>query len=126
MTQEVSAVSVRKHITIEQMKVYSGGTNIHTSEDAGKDWGLGGALVQGGQLVGYLIEFMIRSEGEKFLSGGEISASFVKPVRPGNVVEVKASPAETSTPNGVPELQIWLENQDGEKVTVGTARIDAQ
>lgn len=117
-------VSVQKQITIEKMRRYSAETNsIHTSEEAGQKAGLGGAIAQGGQLVGYLIEYMIKSQGEKFLVGGEISVTFVKPVRSGDVVQVRSESQAAPSPECDLELQIWLENQRGDKVTVGTASV---
>jgi acyl dehydratase len=116
-------IPVRKAITIERMRSYSGEDNIHGSDEAGEAWGLGGALVQGGQLVGYLNEMMTRTLGAGFLKGGEIAVSFVQPVRTGDVV---VSGGELSGEHYVAgrlrlDYDVWLTNQNGDKVTVGKA-----
>ena len=114
---------VEKRITFETMRSYSGGKGIHAQEDVGKETGLGGALMQGGQLVAYLNQMMTSNFGEAYLRGGEIAVSFIKPVRPGDVVTTKGSVQEIR-PEGTRSRVVcedWLENQAGEKTTVGTA-----
>ena len=114
---------VKKGISFETMRSYSGGKGIHAQEDAGKDTGLGGALVQGGQLVAYLNQMMTNNFGESYLRGGDIAVSFIKPVRPGDVIITKGIVQEIR-PEGAKirvMCEVWLENQDGEKTTVGTA-----
>ena len=114
---------VEKRITFETMRRYSGDTGIQAQQDAGKEQGLGGALVQGGQLVAYLNQMMTDNFSEGYLTGGETSVSFIRPVRPGDLIfgkgivqEIRAEGARHRLVCGV-----WLENQDGEKTTVGTA-----
>jgi acyl dehydratase len=114
---------VEKRITFETMRSYSGEKGIHAQEDVGKETGLGGALVQGGQLVAYLNQMMAINFGEDYLRGGDISVSFIKPVRPGDVIAAKGL-VQTIHFEGVRlrvTCEVWLENQGGEKTTVGTA-----
>ena len=114
---------IEKQITFDTMRRYSGDTGIHSQEDAGKEQGLGGALVQGGQLVAYLNQMMTDNFGKYYLTGGEISVSFIKPVRPGDVVHGRGVVREIH-PIGARQqvvCEVWLENQGGEKTTVGTA-----
>ena len=112
-----------KVITAEKMARYSGGGNIHSDDVKAKASGLGGAIVQGGQLVGYLDEMMVRLLGEGFLRGGEISVTFIKPARPGDTLTTHGNVTATATVDGRErvECEVWLENQLGEKLTVGTA-----
>jgi acyl dehydratase len=114
---------LEKRITFETMRNYSGGKGIHAQEDVGKETGLGGALVQGGQLVAYLNQMMTTNFGEDYLRGGDISVSFIKPVRPGDVISTKGIVQEIR-PEGARSrvvCEVWLETQAGEKTTVGTA-----
>jgi acyl dehydratase len=116
-------VTVTKTATMEKMSQYSGAGNFHSDDKAGEQSGLGGAIVQGGQLVGYLNEMMVRTLGVGYIAGGAISVNFIKAVRPGDTVTTHAIRKETPA-DGDPariEFDIWLENQHGEKCTVGTA-----
>lgn len=112
-----------KVITAEKMARYSGAGNIHSDDAKAKASGLGGAIVQGGQLVGYLDEMMVRLLGEGFIQGGEISVTFIKAARPGDTLTTHGSVTSAGTVDGRErvECEVWLENQLGEKITVGTA-----
>ncbi len=114
---------VTKSITMEKMALYSGEGNIHSDDETARKRGLRGALTQGGQLVGYLNEMMLRALGPGFIEGGEISVTFLHPVRPGDVVSAHALEKESRSEGGRTriEFEVWLENQNGEKCTVGTA-----
>lgn len=119
----MQTVTVRKTISMDKMIRYSGGGGIHGDEETGRQQGLGGALTQGGQLVGYLNEMMLRTLGPGYISGGEISVTFILPVRAGDSVTTHGAQKESRTEDGRTriEFEIWLENQNGEKCTVGTA-----
>lgn len=115
--------ALTKVITMEKMSRYSGAGNIHSDDKSAQERGLGGAIVQGGQLVGYLDEMMVRLLGEGFVRGGEISVTFIQAVRPGDTLTTRGAVKSAGTVDGRErvECEIWLENQRGEKVTVGTA-----
>lgn len=115
--------TVRKNICLEDMQRYSGEDNHHGDPEAGRKLGLGGAIAQGGQLVGFLHEMMTRTLGEGFVHGGEISVSFVQPVRPGDVVTSGGTPTTQSSTDGRLRVHydIWLANQHGRRVVVGKA-----
>ena len=114
---------VTKRITMEQMARYSGAGNFHSDDSAGEQLGLGGAIVQGGQLVGYINEMLTRSLGEGFIAGGEIAVNFIRPARPGDTVTTGGTLTATTQRDARPHgtFDVWLENQAGEKLVVGTA-----
>jgi acyl dehydratase len=115
--------ALTKVITMEKMARYSGAGNIHSDDKSAQERGLGGAIAQGGQLVGYLDEMMVRLLGEGFVRGGEVSVTFIQAARPGDTLTTRGSVKATSVVDGRErvECEVWLENQKGEKVTVGTA-----
>jgi acyl dehydratase len=114
---------ITKRITMDQMARYSGAGNFHSDDGEGAQLGLGGAIVQGGQLVGYLDEMLVRSLGEGFIIGGEIAVNFIRPARPGDTVTTNGTLTATAEKDAKPHgtFEIWLENQAGEKLVVGTA-----
>jgi acyl dehydratase len=63
--------------------------------------------------------------GAAYLAGGEIGVSFIKPVRPGDVVRGKGVVQELQVEGVKRRLicEVWLENQVGEKTTVGNASV---
>ena len=116
--------AITKHITTEKMIRISGAGNIHSSEELAKEKGLGGIIVQGGQLCGYLNEMLVKTFGEGYVRGGEIAVSFIHRVRPGDSVTTHGKVTASSIADGIEscECEVWLENQSGEKVAVGTAK----
>lgn len=115
--------SIEKKISMETMRRYSGEAGIHAQDDAGEEHGLGRALVQGGQLVAYLNQMMISTFGEGYLRGGDIAVTFIKPVRSGDTMTARGVVQEVRPDGSWNRVicEVWLENQNGEKTTVGTA-----
>ncbi|MDA0338282.1 MAG: MaoC family dehydratase [Proteobacteria bacterium] len=114
---------ITKSISLEQMIRISGAGNIHSDQKAAEKRGTRGPIVQGGQLAGYLNEMMIVALGDGFISGGELSVSFIYPVRPGDTIFSFGEVTDEVVVDGRTRVHcnIWLENQNGQKVTVGTA-----
>lgn len=75
--------------------------------------------------MAYLNQMMTDNFGEAYLTGGEISVSFIKPVRPGDAVRGKGIVQEIRVEGAMRRLtcEVWLENQGGEKTTVGIASV---
>lgn len=123
MFMPVDFPKLSKHVTRDKMIRISGPGNIHSDEAMAASQGLGGIIAQGGQLSGYLNEMMTLALGDGFVRGGEIAVSFIHRVRPGDTVTTHGRlTSEVATPAGVRvECEVWLENQEGRKVTVGTA-----
>jgi len=122
---DVSFKRIEKSIVFNKMMRYSGEGNIHSSEEEAKKSGLGGVIVQGGQLVGYLTEMMLQTFGLSYLDRGEISVTFLVPVRPGDTVFTCGSVKETIVDGDrqVLDCEIWLENQSEQTVAVGSAKV---
>ena len=115
---------IEKQITLDKMKKYTGGPpGIHTDDEFARKKGLPGAVVQGGQIVGYLNEMMMSSLGQGYLEGGEISVVFVKSAKSGDVLHTRAEVKEQREVGGRKQIEceVWVENQLGEKLAVGTA-----
>lgn len=114
---------IAKAITLEQMTRISGAGNIHSDQKAAEKRGTRGPIAQGDQLAGYLNEMMVAALGDGYISGGEMSVSFIYPVRPGDTVFSFGEVTDEVATNGNRRVlcNVWLENQNGRKVTVGTA-----
>lgn len=121
---------VRHQITQEKIDRYSryvyGGrdtTNIHTDDETARRAGLPRAVAQGRYPIGYLSERLLELFGAGWVQGGRLDVALVKPIFPGDTITIGGVVTE-SIPEGKATrvvLDVWLENQDGEKVTSGTA-----
>lgn len=123
MGHEIS--SMPKAITLERMRLFSGWPmrNIHTDEDIAKMAGLPGPVAQGPMSVAYISEMLTGFFGESWLKGGKLSVSFIGMVQPRDTITAKGIIREKVAEGEAVRLvlEVWCQNQRGEKVTVGTA-----
>jgi len=68
-------------------------------------------------------ELMTRLLGEGFVKGGTMSMAFIKPVFAGDRLTVHGVVKERREEAGVTRVvvEVWCQNQDGDKTAVGTA-----
>ena len=71
----------------------------------------------------FISERMVDLFGAGFVSGGEISVTFVKPIFPGDTIRITAKVKEKAPENGKTRVvfDVALVNQDDIPVTAGTA-----
>ena len=121
-----------KPVTDEKILLFSGGSRhdsdfpkktIHTSLEFAKSCGLSKRAASGAMFEGYLAELMISLFGEGWLNHGKMNLTFIAVVEPGDTLVAKAviqsRHAESSNIRFV--MEVWCENQHGNKVVVGTA-----
>lgn len=131
---KVGAEYTGKTKTISETRVFafSGGRfdapgwpakNIHTDLEFAKSCGLQTRSVSATQYLGYLTELMIDLFGETWLSHGRMELKFIAIVDVEDSLLTKAvvisKALEGSGTRFV--LEMWCENQHGNKVAVGTA-----
>jgi acyl dehydratase len=97
--------------------------SIHTDEAWARAKGFRAPLAQGMMSTAYVSEMMTKFLGEGFVKGGTLSMSFIQPVYAGDRLtihgEVKEKRAEGTATRVV--VEVWCENQDGERTAAGTA-----
>jgi 3-hydroxybutyryl-CoA dehydratase len=120
-----------KHMTLQKMQWFSGGegraqrTNLHTDAAAAqRDTGLKQPFASGRMSLGYACEMMSRFVGlEQFNHTGMIDFRFIRPVMPGDTITVRGRVAEVKAlaEGSRVIVDIYCENQRGEKTSVGSA-----
>jgi len=117
--------SLDKELTQRHIDAYSGvrTRSIHTDEAWARRKGFRTTLAQGMMSTAYVSEMMTRFFGAGFVRGGTMSMAFVQPVYAGDrltvrgvVKELRAEGAGTRV-----VVDVWCENQHGQKTAVGTA-----
>jgi acyl dehydratase len=97
--------------------------SIHTDEAWARAKGFKAPLAQGMMSTAYVSEMMTAFLGAGFVKGGTLSMAFIKPVYAGDRLTVhgvvKEKRAEGAATRVV--VDVWCDNQDGEKTAVGTA-----
>ena len=109
-------MELTKHVTQDDMTLYSGPGNIHSDVDVAKRTGLDAPIAQGMMTLAYASELMTRVCGSAWLERGEIAVKFTKPVFAGDVVTVRAEQSGDG-------YEVEAANQGGDILLVGTARI---
>jgi acyl dehydratase len=97
--------------------------SIHTDEAWARAKGFRAPLAQGMMSTAYVSEIMTKFLGEGFVRGGTLSMAFLQPVYAGDRLtihgEVKEKRVEGSATRVI--VEVWCENQEGERTAAGTA-----
>jgi len=97
--------------------------NLHTDADKAKEAGLSIPIASGLQYQGHLFRLLEDLIGETWSHHGKMHAKYPRPVNAGDTVVAKVriqSKQETDEGTAI-EMEVWCENQNQEKVLVGTA-----
>ena len=114
-----------KDVSQRRIDAYSGvrPRSIHTDEAWAHAKGFRTTLAQGMMSTAYVSQMMIRLLGAGFVRGGTLSMAFIAPVHAGDRLTVhgviREKRAEGTGTRVV--VEVWCENQLGEKTAVGTA-----
>ena len=100
-------------------------TNIHTDPEKAKAMGLERPIASGQMSYSYIHEMLCREFGIDFRQGGNLSVTFLKPVYAGDTVTTNGIVEDSQDVDGRRTLSInvWLENQDGNKTSTGSANV---
>lgn len=114
----------KEPVTRLQLVKYAGASGdfnpIHWDPDRGREMGLDGVIAHGMLSMGFLGEYVAGLAGPEKVR--RLQVRFVAMVRPGD--ELTCRGTVRSVESGRALLDIWAENQDGEKVTTGEAEVE--
>ena len=99
-------------------------TNIHTDRDAASKAGFTAPIAAGEHTIALAMQLIVDRFGERFMHGGVFEVALIKPVLFGDTLTVHARVARADERNL--ELDLRVENQKGEPVLTGTARVPKQ
>ncbi len=114
-----------KEVSQRKIDAYSGvrPRSIHTDESWAREKGFPAPLAQGMMSTAYVSEMMTRFLGAGFVKGGTMSLAFIKPVYAGDRLTVHGVVKDKRPEEGATRIvvEVWCENQHGEKTAIGTA-----
>jgi acyl dehydratase len=114
-----------KDIPQRRIDAYSGvrPNYIHSDEAFARKRGFRAPLAQAMMSTAYVSELMTRFVGTGFVKGGTMSMTFIKPVFAGDRLTVHGVVKEQHPEHGRTRVvvEVWCENQDGDKTAIGTA-----
>jgi acyl dehydratase len=117
--------ALAKDVSQRRIDVYSGVKphSIHSDEAWARQKGFRACLAQGMMSTAYVSQLMVKLLGPDFARGGTMSMAFVKPVYAGDRLTVHGIIKDKQPDQGATRVvvEVWVENQHGEKTAVGHA-----
>jgi len=117
--------SLVKDISQRRIDVYSGVKphSIHSDDAWARQKGFRACLAQGMMSTAYVSQMMVKLLGPGFATGGTMSMAFLKPVYAGDRLTVHGVIKDKQSDTGATQVvvEVWVENQHGEKTAVGHA-----
>jgi acyl dehydratase len=114
-----------KEIPQRRIDAYSGvrPNYIHSDEAFAQKRGFRAPLAQAMMSTAYVSEMMTRFVGAGFVKGGTMSMAFIKPVLAGDRLTVHGVVKDKHPENSRTRVvvEVWCENQHGDKTAAGTA-----
>jgi acyl dehydratase len=116
---------VTKTITLDKSRIYEGwpaSRSRHCDYDAAHATGLPAPNINGAVVAGVLGELFIKFFGESYI-GGTLSFNLIRQVQVDDELTARGVVKDKiEGPEGVRlVLDVWLDNQNGDKVLVGSA-----
>src|SRR5579863_256737 len=99
---------------------------IHDDKEAARKAGFVAPIAGGEQTIAIIAQFLADNLGMRFVRGGRIEVSLIKPVLFGDRLTSHAKIVAVDANRNRAELQIHVENQRGEQVLTGTAAVRMQ
>jgi|SRR5919197_883010 acyl dehydratase len=117
--------SLVKEVSQRRIDAYSGVNprSIHSDEAWARQKGFRTCLAQGMMSTAYVSQMMVKLLGPGFARGGTMSMAFIKPVYAGDRLTVHGVVKDKQSDDGATRVvvEVWVENQHGEKTAVGHA-----
>lgn len=96
-------------------------TNIHTDEEYARNAGLPGIIADGMISTNWIQSLLVQAFGEAAFANASLKTRYLRPILSNEVVTAVVRVGAVDD-DGL-HLEVWCENQRGERCTVGDARI---
>jgi len=117
--------SLVKDVSQRRIDAYSGvrPRSIHSDEAWARQKGFRDCLAQGMMSTAYASQLMVKLLGPAFARGGTMSMAFIKPVYAGDRLTVHGVIRDKRRDGSATRVvvEVWVENQHGEKTAIGHA-----
>lgn len=116
-----------KEMSIDKMKteIWSAGNPVHFDPEFAKSAGLPGPIATGEMSTSMMSELLARTFGPAWVRHSKLKSRYVAPVYAGDTLTIRGQIAGRVADGNQTRLDvdIWCENQNGQKVTVGEASL---
>jgi acyl dehydratase len=119
-----------KNVTLEKMSqpLMALKNPLHYDQAFSEQNGLRAPIAAGMMSCAYLSEMLVNAFGTAWFNGSQFKTTFIQPVFAGDTVTARGvvRTVESTAQGKTVTVDVWCENQRGEKVTVGEAVITFQ
>jgi len=122
---ELPAVQKQMLIQLMGSPAWGRGNPLHWDLEFSQQQGLPAPIATGEMSSAYLGEMLVQSFGQAVFTGSKMQQKYISPVFAGDLVTARGIVRE-KVPEGDKirfKVEMWVENQDGKPVTVGSAEI---
>jgi acyl dehydratase len=123
VTTGTEVAPVSHLVTMEDMALFEpeGEKNIHTDDEVARAAGLPAAIAAGVQFMSYIFEMLQQAYGAGSVAGSVLDVRIRAPVFAGDRVTARGTVSGSEA--GHVSLDVWCENQRGERVIEGKAEV---
>ena len=117
---------ITKKVTLDKMRLYRVGwpriRGWHTDYEEAHKSGVDQPIAFASQITEYIGELLIKFFGKGYL-GGDLSLAYIRPIWPDDEIITRGVVREKTAEGDAVRilLDVWCENQHGEKVIAGNA-----
>lgn len=99
--------------------------NIHNDPELAAASGLSRPIASGMMSISFLNQVLLQAFGTRWTHGGELDVRFLRPMGAGDTITANAvvTACDRSGSPTTVELEVWCENQHGDRTAAGTARV---
>lgn len=106
-------------------RVHQAEPTIHDDDDFAKSQGLPGIIADGMVSTNWILSLLLDAFGEEALEKGKLRTRYIAPVYEDAVIHVCATvkAAQPQAGRTAYEFEVWCEDDEGKKLTVGEASL---
>ena len=115
------------HLSKDQVRAYARTTGIwvprFTDDEGARKEGLPGMITPGNMSLAILSKLVTDWIGASGAQLTRMGTTYRQPVMPDHTITLHGFVTDKNESNHTAEMDIWLENEDGERLVVGTATV---
>ncbi len=115
------------HLSKDQVRAYARTTGMwvprFTDDEAARKEGLPGMITPGNMSLAILSKLVTDWIGASGAQLTRMGTTYRQPVLPDHAITLQGFVTDKNESNHTAEMDIWLENEDGERLVIGTATV---
>ena len=115
------------HLSKEQVRTYARATGMwvprFTDDEAARKEGLPGMITPGNMSLAVLSKLVTDWIGTSGARMTRLGTTYRQPVLPDHTITLQGYLTNKNETDRTAEMDVWLENEDGERLVIGTATV---